>query len=215
VGSTLTATDGRVGRVRDVLFDDRTWSVEYLVVHTGRWLSGHTVLLVPSALATIDAQRHAVRARLTRDEVDAAPPMDAHPSVSRMHEARLSEYLAFPWPAYWAGPDQRGEVPAPAIAWARRLARVLPRRPARVEGHIRSLRAITGYAIEATDGRTGRVVDLLAGDDPWTIDALAVDVRRWWPGPRVRVAISHVTGIDWVGRSVHVDLTRAKLFEAA
>jgi cation diffusion facilitator family transporter len=212
---TLTAVDGRVGRVRDVLFDDRTWSVVYLVVHTGGWLYGRRVLVVPSALTTGDPPDRSLHARLTHAEVDEGPPLDAHPSVSRMHEARLSEYLAFPWPGYWTGPFRRGEVPAPTISWARRLARILPRRPSPVAGHLRSVHSITGYAIEATDGRIGRVADFFCADDPWTIDTIEVDVGRWWHPHRTRVPTEHVTAIDWLGRSVHVDLSRASLRGAA
>ena len=34
----IHARDGDIGRVGDVLFDDQTWTVRYLVVRTGGWL---------------------------------------------------------------------------------------------------------------------------------------------------------------------------------
>jgi len=35
---TIGATDGEVGDVKDVYFDDERWVIRYLVVDTGEWL---------------------------------------------------------------------------------------------------------------------------------------------------------------------------------
>ena len=35
-GEKLRATDGEIGHVRDFYFDDKTWTVRYLVADTGR-----------------------------------------------------------------------------------------------------------------------------------------------------------------------------------
>ena len=35
---TIAAMDGELGSVRDLYFDDRSWTVCYLVVDTGSWL---------------------------------------------------------------------------------------------------------------------------------------------------------------------------------
>jgi len=37
-GYTITANDGRLGTVSDLLFDDASWLVRWLVVDTGKWL---------------------------------------------------------------------------------------------------------------------------------------------------------------------------------
>ena len=39
-GYTLGASDGEIGKVREFYFDDRNWTVRYLVADTGGWLSG-------------------------------------------------------------------------------------------------------------------------------------------------------------------------------
>ena len=45
-GYAIEATDGRLGTVSDFLFDDASWLVRWLVVDTGKWLSGRKVLLL-------------------------------------------------------------------------------------------------------------------------------------------------------------------------
>ena len=47
---TIAATDGNLGRVGDVCFDDRSWSVRYLVVDVDNGLPGCRVLVSPSAV---------------------------------------------------------------------------------------------------------------------------------------------------------------------
>ena len=61
-GYSIAATDGRIGTVSDVLFDDRTWRVRWLVVDAGTWLTGRKILIHPSALGKADyrAQRLSV-----------------------------------------------------------------------------------------------------------------------------------------------------------
>jgi hypothetical protein len=35
----IGATDGPIGHVKDLFFDDDAWIIRYLVVETGAWLS--------------------------------------------------------------------------------------------------------------------------------------------------------------------------------
>ena len=49
-GFAIRATDGVIGEVDDLYFDDENWAVRYLVVETGGWLSGRKVLISPYAI---------------------------------------------------------------------------------------------------------------------------------------------------------------------
>ena len=50
IGYNLEATDGVIGEVEDFYFDDESWTMRYLIVKTGNWLSGRKVLISTSAL---------------------------------------------------------------------------------------------------------------------------------------------------------------------
>ena len=39
IGYSIRALDGELGKVSEFYFDDFTWSIRYLVVDTGNWLS--------------------------------------------------------------------------------------------------------------------------------------------------------------------------------
>ena len=47
IGYAVRAEDGEIGHVKDLLVDDRAWAVRYLVVDTGHWWAGKTVLVSP------------------------------------------------------------------------------------------------------------------------------------------------------------------------
>ena len=52
-GYAIVASDGHLGTVSDILFDDASWLVRWLVVDTGKWLSGRKVLLPTDRLVSI------------------------------------------------------------------------------------------------------------------------------------------------------------------
>ena len=47
---TVGATHGDIGEVKDVYFDDERWVIRYMIVATGKWLSGRKVLISPIAV---------------------------------------------------------------------------------------------------------------------------------------------------------------------
>ena len=51
---TIAATDGKLGSVRDLYFDDRSWAVRYLVVDGGPWLPGRRLFVSPVSVRRLD-----------------------------------------------------------------------------------------------------------------------------------------------------------------
>ena len=54
-GNKLGASDGEIGRIKDVYFDDQNWAIRYLVADTGTWLTDRKVLISPHSLASLAA----------------------------------------------------------------------------------------------------------------------------------------------------------------
>jgi sporulation protein YlmC with PRC-barrel domain len=99
LGSSILANDGEMGHVHDILFDDRSWLVRYIVVETGSWLSGRRVLLSPIIAQAPDVEGRVLRVALTRDQVRNSPGIDTDLPVSRQQEIAMT--LHYGWPAYW------------------------------------------------------------------------------------------------------------------
>ena len=95
----IEASDGEIGTVADLLFDDRTWTTRWLVVSTGNWFLRHNVLLPISALGKPDAKLRQFSVQLTRQQVKDSPDADTDLPISRQVEADVfHHYGANP---YW------------------------------------------------------------------------------------------------------------------
>ena len=94
-GYAIAATDGPLGTVSDFLFDDAGWSIRWLVVDTGNWLSGRTVLLPPSVLGQPDAGQRTFSVALSMQQVKDSPDIDTQQPVSRQMEAGVYDYYGW------------------------------------------------------------------------------------------------------------------------
>lgn len=212
-GFGLDATDGAIGSVDDILFDDQSWTARWLVIDTGTWLSGRKVLLPPSAMIHTNPGRRAFSVTLTRQQIKDSPDIDTHAPVSRQRESEI--YGFYGWEPYWIGYGhipQSGvglplgpNVPAPEDAAA---ARRIDEMREHGDPHLRSADALTGYYIQASDGDIGHVEDFLVDSENWVIRYIVVDTRNWWPGKKVLVSPRAVQRIDWAAETLDLDLTR-------
>src|SRR5512139_2416912 len=98
----LRSSEGKLGEVEDIYFDDRYWTVRYLVVETGGWLVQKRVLIAPQAIAFVDAQSKSVATELTKEQVENSPTPDEHAPVSRQFEMAYHDY--YNYSPYWVGP---------------------------------------------------------------------------------------------------------------
>lgn len=205
-GCSIGATDGVIGEVEDLYFDDQRWTVRYLIVDTSGWLAGRHVLVSPWAIRAVDVANKSIAVDLTRAQVENSPSVETQQPVDRRYEMEYSRYYGYPY--YWTGPYAWGleayPLPVPGSSSAPPVEHVEP------EGdpHLRSTTAVDGYYIQATDGDIGHVKDFLVEDGSWTIRYAVVDTRNWWPGKHVLVSPDWITRVDWYDSKVHVDLTR-------
>lgn len=219
-GDAIVARDGAIGSVDDVYFDDERWTVRYLVVDTGMWLSGRKVLISPACVMPIQESKAALRVALTREQIEQSPGVDWDPPISRSLEAAHARYFGYPY--YWSGPYLWGTAGMPlATEWtepaAVRAARAHEFEHTKgttdadrlaAESHVRSVREVVGYNLHATDGDVGRVEDFVVDDETWAIADLLVDTCSWLPGKKVLVAPGAVDDVDWANREVRIRLIR-------
>jgi len=208
-GFTIHATDGDIGSVDEFLFDDEQWTIRYLVVNTGGWLTGRLVLVSPIAFRSVDWDRETFDVALTRQQVEQSPSIATDQPVSRQQE-ECSRYYGYPY--YWDGLGLWGAGMYPRIAYLSAVnstygETATERQPAG-DPHLRSARAVTGYAIQARDGDLGHVEDFIVDDESWVLRYMVVDTRNWWPGKHVLVSPRWIESVRWTQSSVVVDLLR-------
>ena len=76
---------------------------------------------------------------------------------------------------------------------------------------LRSVKSLHDYHVQATDGAVGHVEDFILEDEKWLVRYLVVDTSNWLAGKRVIVAPQWVDGVDQLGRTISLTLSRAEV----
>ena len=220
-GCAIRASDGRIGAVKDFLFDAQSWKIRWMVVDTGDWLPGRKVLVHPSAIAPLAvptrprlpmlsaSETLEVSVNLSRAQIVASPEAREDDPVSKDMEALLYDYYG--WDPGWGGANfSENGVVAEA---AEDRVKGIETAPDGGAG-LRSAASVREYHVHASDGELGHVENLLADDASWDIRYLVIATRNWWPGKTVRLAPNAVTDVDWVDREVKLNVTREQVQSA-
>ncbi|MCF8176774.1 MAG: hypothetical protein K9K30_16180 [Burkholderiaceae bacterium] len=88
-GYKLDSLDGDIGKVREFYFDDRHWTIRYLVADTGTWLTGRQVLVSPQWIERVSWDERKVFVNLDREAVKQSPEYQAGSLLDRDYEIGL------------------------------------------------------------------------------------------------------------------------------
>ncbi len=201
---TLNSLDGEIGTVSEFYFDDRHWTIRYLVADTGSWLTDRQVLISPYALAAVNKNDRSITIALTKKQIENGPSLDSDTPVSRQFEEAYYGYYG--WPAYWSGAYIWGYYPH--IERGRKNWRASAQNMDPWDPHLRSVRDVSGYHIHSIDGEIGHVEDFVIDDSTWTIRYFAIDTQNWWPGKKVLISPKSIERVSWRESNVFVNLSR-------
>src|ERR1035441_9282591 len=209
-GDKLGASDGEIGHVKDVYFDDQNWVVRYLVADTGSWLSQRKVLISPHAFGSLHQAGKLLQVNLTRKQIEDSPSIESHKPVSRQYEEEYYRYYG--WPYYWEGSGLWGMSGFPLLELPPTpLSPELPNaggpQPERADANLRSPQAVNGYHIQASDGKIGHICDFLMDAKSWAIGQLVIKTGHRFSGKEVQIPTSLVRRISYEESTVSVNLT--------
>lgn len=223
-GQGIQAADGEIGKAKDLLFDDRTWRVRYVVVDTGDWLIGRKVLVSPSSFSLLPHEEDGpLKTELTKAQIEDCPPLDSNKPVSRQYESRLHKYyglapywrlagtIAYPYPD---APFSRfgGSYTLSHADWSIHEA---SRRDG-FDGHLRSLNEVTGYKIGTKDDEEfGEVADAIIEGQDWLVIDLILNSHKWLPGGKEFVCSPmFVNKIDEFSKILYLEQTKQILLDS-
>jgi hypothetical protein len=86
MGYHIQATDGDIGHVQDLLVDEKTWAIRYIIVDTSNWWLGHQVLIAPQQISDVRWSDATVSLKLTQQALKEAPPYDSAAQLDRKRE---------------------------------------------------------------------------------------------------------------------------------
>jgi len=195
-GFTIRATDGEIGKVDNFYFEDATWTIRYMVVQTGNWLSDRRVLVSPISVLKTDWHDRQIFMSLTRIQVRDSPDIDTAKPVSRQHEIQLYQYYG--WDYYWSSPG----------IWEYRYKEDKTQDP-----HLRSANEVIGYHIHAEDGEIGHAEDILFDEKSWQIKSILLDTSNWWFGKKVVISPETINSVVWEERQIVVGVDRKNILK--
>ena len=206
-GNAIVATDGDIGTLEDLYFDDQFWTIRYLLASTGNFFVGKDVLLSPFSIGKTESSER-INVMSTRRQVDGSPSIDMDKPGSSQHESSYNDYYGFPH--YWSGPYLWGPGNSPQLADANGAISDEGRGKLEQAGEfrLRSATKVIGFKIEATDGDIGQVEDFIIDEETWEIRYIVVDTRDWLPGKKVLVAPRWIERMSWDDSTVYVNLSR-------
>lgn len=206
----LNGTDEVVGGIKEFYFDDKFWTVRYLVANTGNWLDRRQVLISPYFLGTIDHKLEFINVNLTKKQIEDSPSIDTDKPVSRQFEE--SYYSYYGAPVYWGGPFIWG--PSQSINRDRDTWRDIMPSEDSWDSNLRSSKNVTGHTIQAIDDTIGHVDDFIIDDESWTIRYLVLDTKNFLPGKKVVISPEWIDRISWEDSKVFVNLNREAIENA-
>lgn len=211
IGIKVLARDGDMGEIEDVLFDEGSWQIRYLVINTGSWLSKRAVLVAPQSLAARGEDLASVN--LSREDIRHSLPAGGAQTLSGTPD-RLPDTYSIPI-VWWGEPYPAGwgsyamGIPVSADDGA-----TVDTGDEITEASLRSFNEVKGYGVRTPDDEFGHVENLLVDPSQWVVRALDIDTRSFLPSDHVFLSPEHVDGIDWDERVFRVRLTKKEVLQA-
>jgi uncharacterized protein YrrD len=209
-GYNLNAIDGEIGSVKEFYFDDRFWTIRYLVANTGTWLTGRQVVISPYFMHSVNYESKLINIDLSKQQMEDSPSLDLDKGMSRQYEEDYNTHYGSP--TYYGGPNMWGA--SSNIIHDRNQWKTDIRKEGAWESNLRSSKDVSGHNIQATDGEIGHVDDFIFDDDSWAIRYLILDTKNWLPGKKVLVAPQWIDRISWDDSKVFVNLSRETIKQA-
>lgn len=206
----LNANDGEVGGIKEFLFDNKFWTIRYLVVNTGTWLNKRRVLLSPYFIGDADHRHGLINVNLLKEQIENSPSLESDQPVTRQYEE--SYYSYYGAPVYWGGSSMWGY--SGSIIRDRDRWNTNSENAETWTSDLLSSDELDDYDIQASDGEFGHVDGFIVDDENWAIRYIVIDTKSWLPGKKVLVSPEWIESINANDSLVRVNLTRDAIKDA-
>jgi uncharacterized protein YrrD len=177
-GYTLKSHDGEIGKVTDFYFDDRHWTISFLIADAGNWLTNRQVLISPSTLVELSEDTKQIKVNLTQKQIEDSPSMDSDNPASH-------QYGPVCWEGTPCAKDEKAQ-----------------------KQHLHSAHIMSGFHVLAADGEVGHVEDFIIDDETWEIRNIVIETGNRQPGKKILVSTEWIERINWEDLEAFVNLTR-------
>jgi sporulation protein YlmC with PRC-barrel domain len=207
----INAVDGEVGRIKDLYFDDQKWAIRYAVVDTRKWLPGRRVLLSPTSFTGLDNKSGYLKVAYDKEAVRNSPEIPDEDAISKDIEDSIAGYYG--WNRYWTGNLLWGPQDSPLANFqhdemTEEQSRYNQQLEEQQKYDLRSEDETMDYKVHASDGKLGKVVDMVYDDEYWKIHHIVVQSSENYVEETFFVFdISYIESVDWYERDIYIKTT--------
>ena len=223
---SMQASDGNIGHLKDLSFDDKAWVVRYLIVDTGTWLHSHAVLISPIGIGAPNWGEKIIPVSLTKEQIKNAPQYDAQKPITKQNEMEYLDHYHYPY--YWSGSSLWSSDIYPAgfnigsggFNVSPSVLRPLKRESVDIQSELpvphelHSGSALIGSLVQGRDGDVGQVSDFIVDEQSWAIRYLVVDTGDWWHAHKVLIAPQWIVNVNWLDTEIAINMSRQDVKDA-
>lgn len=205
----IDATDGEMGKIEDLYFDDEKWALRYAVVDSRKWLPSKRVLLSPTAFINMNDQKERVEVEYDKDTIRNSPSVPEDVSITKDLETSLAGYYG--WNQYWAGSMLWGVQDSPINnihddAMVEGQLRDELQMNENKEHSLRSEDETLQANVHADDGKLGQVVDMIVDDEKWKIHYVVLELDSMPIGDKFFVIKpENIQSVDWFEGDIYAE----------
>ncbi|GAB3798623.1 PRC-barrel domain-containing protein [Virgibacillus kimchii] len=204
----IEATDGGMGKVQDLYFDDHKWAVRYAIVDTRKWLPGRKVLLSPGSFKEIDDQDKIMYVGYDKETVRNSPPVPENKAFTRDTENTLIGYYG--WSRYWMGSMLWGPEDRPLATFntqpePRKVNEENAVPSEERQSELRSEGELIDCRVHGDDGKLGQVKDIVFDTEYWKLRYLVIqNSENFTEEEYILCPSTDIETVDWNERDVYV-----------
>lgn len=183
-GTKIRATDGDVGKLKDLYFDDESFKVRFALVETGGILSRKWALISPQAFGAFEPQTKRLPINLSKSKIEKSPDVSDINTLRNEDQKAVCDY--FGWATNWYGR----------------------------KGDLRVLQKLLQCKVLAEDEKVGGLDDVILDLNVWSVQSLVLNAGSWLSGKKILVPTQKVKSFTVEDNIVSIDMTRDRIEEA-
>jgi hypothetical protein len=219
----IKAQDSELGKVKDLFFDIKDWTVKYLVVDSRKWLPGKKILLSPQCISPrhpLGEDGH-IYVDLTRDMIEKGPAPEEETEVSRKMLDEINDYYS--WHSFWVESARILSAPLAGVPFYYHdlhtapspVSTVTPEEPGgevdEEELRILSCREMLHYTVTTQEGEECRMQDFLLDTSRWQLLYFVVSSGEFFGGNTTLVPPLMVATISRIDERTRIELTKEQI----
>jgi len=194
-------TNGHLGKLRDLYFDDRNEAVLFMVIDTGKWFSHHDVLVKPSMVKSISDLDKTIYLTISKEELEASPDASTQPPACVGYEKLYWQQQSMPlyWNVDW------NMACYPSADWSGFDSAAVACEDVK-KIHLRSANELLHYKVQLSNGEQNNILDFLIDDDTWRVKSILLDCGPWFAGMSKEFHLNYISKILWSKQLIYLNV---------